>query len=102
MKRMLTIATLAATSLSTAALAADTKEQSCAYQADIVSAVQAARADGVKEQKVSETILADDHSWPEGYDAAIPIITPWVYEQKRKDLKTKDFAAAWSELCLQQ
>ena len=102
MKRMLMIATLATVGLSSAATAADTKEQSCAYQAAIVSAVQAARLDGVKEQKVSETILAGEPNWPEGYNAAIPIITPWVYEQARKDLKTKDFAAAWSELCLQQ
>ncbi|ASM73330.1 MULTISPECIES: hypothetical protein [Roseobacteraceae] len=102
MKRILMIAMFATAGMSTAALAADTKEQSCAYQAAIVAAVQAARMDGVKEQSVPETILASDHSWPEGYDAAIPIITPWVYEQKRRDLKTKDFAAAWSELCLQQ
>jgi hypothetical protein len=96
------IATLAVAGLSTAAFAADTKEQSCAYQAAIVSAVQAARVDGVKERKVSETLLANDPTWPEGYNAAIPIITPWVYEQKRKDLKSKDLGAAWSELCLQQ
>lgn len=102
MTRFLMISTLAVASLSTAAFAADTKEQSCAYQAAIVAAVQAARVDGVKERQVSETLLGNDPSWPEGYNAAIPIIAPWVYEQKRRDLKTKDLGAAWSELCLQQ
>lgn len=107
MIRMLTIATFAtatltAAVLSTAALAADTKEQSCAYQAAIVSAVQGARLDGVNEQAVPAAILQAEHSWPDGYDAAIPIIAPWVYEQKRRDLRNKDFSAAWSELCLQQ
>lgn len=94
---MLTVA-----ALSTTAFAADTKEQSCAHQAAIVSAVQDVRLDGVREQAAPAVILEAEHSWPDAYDAAIPIIAPWVYQQERRDLRTKDFAGAWLELCLQQ
>lgn len=98
---MLRIA-LAATLLATPLAAAETKEQSCKYQAEVVAAIQKARLDRVKERDVPQAVAEAGPTWPENYNAAIPLITPWVYEQKMRDIRKKDLGAAWMELCLQQ
>jgi len=98
---MLRIA-IAAALLATPLAAAETKEQSCQYQADVVAAIQKARLDKVKERDVVEAVAETGPAWPESYNAAIPLITPWVYEQKMRDVRKKDLGAAWLELCLQQ
>lgn len=82
--------------------AADSPEVSCGYQAQVVAAIQKARLDRVKERDVVAHIAASDPSWPENYNAAIPLMAPWVYEQKRRVLKSEDLSAAWKELCLKQ
>ncbi|MFT5342875.1 MAG: hypothetical protein ACI9BH_002091, partial [Paracoccaceae bacterium] len=61
-------------------LAAETKEQSCRYQADLVAAIQLARKDRVKEREVPAHIAATNPAWPANYNAAIPLLTPWVYD----------------------
>lgn len=80
---------------------ADEKAESCGYQADVVAAVQQARLDRVSERNVAEHILAQEPTWPEKYNNTIPLIAPWVYEQKRRVVRNEDLAAAWNELCLQ-
>lgn len=82
------------------AFAATAAEVDCAYQADVVEAVRQARIDRVKEREVSAAIKAKAPTWPEKYNAAIPLIAPWVYEMKMGDVKQNDLAAAWKELCL--
>ncbi|MFC4669908.1 hypothetical protein ACFO5X_15190 [Seohaeicola nanhaiensis] len=91
--------TLAAALLAAPAYAEDTQAESCAYQAQVVAAIQQARKDRVKEQDVPAAIAATNPTWPENYNAAIPLITPWVYEQKMHDIRQNDLAAAWSDLC---
>ena len=86
----------------TPALAQETKEESCALQAQVVAAIQQARLDRVAEREVSDHILAQNPTWPEKYNNAIPLIVPWVYEQKRRTIRNESLADAWSELCLQQ
>ncbi|MEO1107901.1 MAG: hypothetical protein AAFX90_08275 [Pseudomonadota bacterium] len=98
---MLRIA-IAAAVLATPLAAAETKEQSCQYQADVVAAIQQARLDRVKERDVPQAVADSSPTWPENYNAAVPLITPWVYEQKMRDVRKKDLGAAWLELCLQQ
>ncbi len=88
--------------LATPAFAQETKEQSCKYQADVVAAIQQARLDRVKERDVAQAVADSGPTWPENYNAAVPLITPWVYEQKMRDVRKKDLGAAWLELCLQQ
>lgn len=88
--------------LATPTLAAETKAESCGYQAEMVAAIQKARLDRVKEREVPATIAATNPTWPENYNAAIPLITPWVYEKKRKVIKNEDLSAVWKELCMQQ
>lgn len=82
--------------------AQETKEESCTLQAEVVAAVQQARLDRVKEREVQDHILAQGPTWPEKYNNTIPLIAPWVYEQKRRVIRNEDLGTAWSELCLQQ
>lgn len=88
--------------LATPVLAAETKEESCDYQAQVVAAIQKARLDRVRERDVPKAIAATNPTWPENYNNAIPLMTPWVYEQKMKVVRKEDLAATWKELCLQQ
>ena len=92
----------AAALLATPVAAANTKEQSCNYQAQVVAAVQKARLDRVKEREVAKAIAATNPTWPENYNAAIPLIAPWVYEQKMSTVRKENLSAAWLELCLKQ
>lgn len=92
--------TLAALLLAAPAQAADSKEESCGYQAQVVAAIQKARLDRVKERDVAKVIAASDPTWPENYNNAIPLITPWVYEKKMSVVRKNDLAAAWKEVCL--
>lgn len=78
------------------------KEESCGYQAKVVQAIQQARLDRVKERRVEKTILDSNPGWPENYNAAIPLITPWVYELPMKQVRNNDLGDVWIELCLQQ
>ncbi|KIC42178.1 hypothetical protein RA27_01920 [Ruegeria sp. ANG-R] len=98
---MLRIAIVAAL-FATPVVAQETKEQSCKYQADVVAAIQKARLDRVKERDVAQAVADSGPTWPENYNAAIPLIAPWVYEQKMRDVRKKDLGAAWLELCMQQ
>ena len=92
--------------LATAAFAtpafAQSKEESCGYQAQVVQAIQQARLDRVPEREVQAHIVGQSPAWPENYSNAIPLITPWVYEQKRSVIRNEDLGAAWNELCMQQ
>lgn len=81
---------------------ATSKAESCAFQGEVVAAVQQARLDRVPEREVQAHILAQDPSWPERFNTAIPLVTPWIYEEKRRDLRNKDYSEAWIEGCLQQ
>lgn len=93
---------LATAAFASPVLAQETKEESCGYQAQVVAAIQTARLDRVAEREVQDHIIASSPEWPEKFNNAIPLITPWVYEQKRKIIRNEDLSAAWNELCLQQ
>lgn len=79
--------------------AAETEEESCAYQGAVVASVQSARIAKVRERKVAETIAALDPTWPEKYNNIIPLVTPWVYELP-KDQLDQDLGQVWVEQCL--
>lgn len=84
----------------TAVQAASAKD--CGYQADVVEVIRQARIERVRERKVVAYVASTEPSWPERYNAAVPLMTPWVYEMKMADVRKQDLAAAWKELCLQQ
>ena len=77
------------------------KKADCAHQASVVAAIQQARIDKVKERDVPAHVTANA-VWPENYNTAVPLLTPWVYEMKMRDVRNQDLAAAWTEMCLQQ
>ena len=81
---------LAVSLLATPVFASETKEESCGFQADLVAAIQQARKDNVKERDVPEAIAATNPAWPDNYNAAIPLLAPWVYEQKRRVIRKED------------
>ncbi len=77
------------------------KAETCGYQADVVKAIQQARLDRVRERQVQAHVL-ENATWPENYNTAVPLLTPWVYEMKMRDVRNQDLAAAWTEMCLAQ
>ncbi|MCL6284755.1 hypothetical protein M3P21_14555 [Ruegeria sp. 2012CJ41-6] len=102
MIRYVFVAALLATPvLATQALAKETKEQSCGYQAQVIQAIQKARLDRVKEADVAATIAASNPTWPAKYSAAIPQFVPWVYSQKKRDLRKTDLGAQLQVQCLE-
>ena len=82
------------------ALAISEKEQDCTWQAQIVAAVQKARLDGVRQEKVVDTIKASDPAWPDNYDNAIPLFAAQIYQLKKRDLRTNDLGAEWMNTCM--
>lgn len=92
-------ATLAVLSVAPA-MAAETKEESCKYQGQVMAAVQSARMDRVRLEKVEEVILASDPKWPEQYSKAIPQLAQHVYAMKRRDLRNADLGAVFEQQCL--
>lgn len=95
------LALAGALALSAGSVAADTaKEEDCGHQAAIVAAIQKARMDRVKERKVQEAVLAGEVTWPERYNAAIPLFTGEIYKLKKRDLRKTDLGAQWKAACL--
>ena len=64
MTRFALLATLVAFATPTFAADEVSKEQDCAYQADVVAAIKTARLDRVKESKLAEAIAATEPTWP--------------------------------------
>ncbi|MFD3189047.1 hypothetical protein ACFMPD_02075 [Sedimentitalea sp. HM32M-2] len=85
----------------TPVLAAESKEKSCGYQGQVMSAVQKARLDKVKEADVAATIAASNPPWPANYSAAIPQLTQFVYSQKMRDLRKNDLGASLRAQCIE-
>ena len=81
-------------------MAATDAEIDCTYQADVVTAVRQARIDGVKERAVPQTVQEASPTWPDNYNAVVPLVAPWVYEMKMREVRNNDLGAAWKEMCL--
>lgn len=93
--------TLAAILLAAPAYAADSKEDSCKYQGQVMAAVQTARLDRIKEADVEQHILASEPAWPAQYSKAIPQLTSHIYAMKRRDLKATEFGPLMEQQCLE-
>ena len=99
--RKLCVSCVVAFGVMSGAASAASKAESCGYQAQVAGAIQQARLDRVRERKVEAHVKAAA-TWPENYNTAIPLMVPWVYQMKMRDVRKQDLAAAWKELCLQQ
>ncbi|MDE4274316.1 hypothetical protein PXK58_08320 [Phaeobacter gallaeciensis] len=95
------VAAILAALLAAPSYAAESKEESCKFQGQVMAAVQQARMDRVRQEKVEQTILADNPEWPEQYSKAIPQLTAHVYSMKRRDLRKVDLGATFEEQCLE-
>lgn len=78
------------------------QQKSCSHQAMIVDAIKAARLAFVAERNVEAHVLKTSPPWPEAYNAAIPLMTPWVYEMRRRDVRQTDLARLWMTKCMGQ
>lgn len=87
---------------STPSVAQTAKDEDCAYQAQVVEAVRQARISRVEERMVADALRASDPTWPEKYNAAIPLVAGWVYEMRMRDVRSQDIASAWKQACLVQ
>ena len=48
------------------------------------------------------TRVTANATWPQSFNTASPMVTPWVYEVKMRGVKKTDLGAAWKEMCLAQ
>lgn len=76
------------------------KETDCRYQADVATAVQQARLDGVDERAVPAAIAARNPAWPARYNNAIPLLAAQFYQMNKRDLKALDMGSEWFKACL--
>lgn len=82
------------------AFAQSEKEVSCGHQADLAAAIAKARLDGVRERDLPAE-LAKVATWPKQYaDVAIPVFAPFIYEQKRSELKKSDLRQSTFDQCM--
>lgn len=95
-----TLAAVLALTVAMPAFAASKKEKDCGHQAAVASAVQQARIARVSEKKVKDKILAGEVTWPERYNASIPLFAAEIYKMKVRDLKKTDLGAQWKAACM--
>ncbi|WP_333683016.1 hypothetical protein [Pontibaca methylaminivorans] len=96
---MIRIAAALAAFLFAMPLAARDTPDDCTYQARVVAALQQARLAGTSEPDAPQAVFGAGRDWPENYDAAIPLIAPWVYEQPLEALKQEDLSTLWLDAC---
>lgn len=100
MRQLSVMTVVVALGLSSPVWAADAaKQEDCAHQGAIVSAVVQAKLDRVPEKRASEHVIADA-TWPEKYNKVVPMFTGEIYKLKRRDLKKSDQGALWEQVCL--
>lgn len=84
-----------------ATFAAQSKEEACALQGNVVGAIQQARLDRVKQADVIPTIYEANPEWPSGMKEALPGMIDWVYSMKRRDLRKVDLGPVTQTQCLE-
>ena len=97
---MLRPSAIALTLLLPLSVQAQSKQEDCGYQGQVAKAIQDARLARVKEGDVASHIAAQSPSWPDKYNTAIPLMTPWVYEQRMRDLRREDLGVLWTTMCM--
>lgn len=87
--------------LPTVGLAAQSKEDACALQGDVVGAIQQARLDRVDQAEVIPTIYAANPDWPDAMKEALPGMVDWVYSMKRRKLRKVELGPVTETQCLE-
>lgn len=91
---------LIALALPGAVFAEQSKEEACALQGDVMTAIQQARLDRVRQGAVIPTIYEANPDWPESMKTALPGMIDWVYSMKRRDLRKVDLGPVTRQQCL--
>lgn len=101
MTRVFTLATVLALGVSAGhmAEASSEKQEYCGHQGDIVAALRQAKLDRVPERQAQAHVIASA-TWPAKYNAAVPIYVGEIYKINRRDLKTTDLGAQWTQTCM--
>lgn len=94
------MALITALALPGAALAKQSKEEACALQGNVMSAIQQARLDRVSKAKVIPTVYDANPDWPESMKSALPGMVDWVYSMKRRDLRKVQLGPVTQQQCL--
>ena len=84
-----------------AAVAAQSKEEACALQGEVIGAIQQARLERVREADVIPTIFDANPGWPASMKEALPPMVSWVYAMKRRDLRGVDLGPVTVTQCLE-
>lgn len=79
---------------------AQSKEDACRQQGDVVGAIQQARLDRVKRGDVVPTLVAANPEWEKMADA-LPQMVEFVYGLKRRDLRKVELGPVTEAQCLQ-
>jgi hypothetical protein len=78
------------------------KADDCKYQGQVVTAIQAARLERVKESDLAAHIAGTNPEWPDRYNNAIAVLGGPIYDLKRRDIKSVDLGTQWNDACLAQ
>lgn len=76
------------------------KQAECRFQGVLIGAVQQARLDRVRKDRLTETLVAANPDWPEGAARAIPAIGEYVYAFSRRELRGVDLGESTRQQCL--
>ena len=93
------IALVAVLSCCAVPVAAQSKDEVCGLQGEVVGAIQQARLDRVKREEVVPTLVGANPGWERMSDA-MPQMIEWVYSLKRRDLRNADLGVAAETQCL--
>ena len=77
------------------------KEAQCQFQANLLSAVQKARLNGVSKANLQKVIKGSNPDLSDSVIATIPAIGEHVYAIKRQDLEQVDLGATTKTQCLE-
>jgi len=101
MFRTVTFLAAFALALPAGAASAAEKEAQCALQAELMGAVQTARLERVRKNRVTDKLMEQNPDWPAGAAQALPALAEYVYSIRRSDLRQVDLAAQTRATCLQ-
>ena len=79
---------------------AQSKDETCALQGDVVGAIQQARLDRVNRDQVVPTLVAANPEWDK-MSAAMPQMVEWIYSLKRRDLRGVELGPVAQAQCLE-
>lgn len=86
--------------LGAAPINAQSKQEACGLQGQVVGAIQKARLDRVRRDDVVPTLVAANPDW-EKMSEAMPQMVEWVYSLRRRDLRKVELGPAAEAQCLE-